>query len=107
MKLSPTKTFTRNIPVLAQIAAALRPLLKNTLKNKPIDWKPEHKTSFENIKRLVSEITQNKPFDQHLETRIKTDASTSGLGASLEQYSPEGWVAIAYASRFLNSLEEK
>ena len=34
-------------------------------------------------------------------------ASTSGLGASLEQNSPEGWVAVVYASRFLNSLEEK
>ena len=46
-------------------------------------------------------------MDQHLETRIVTDASTSGLGASLEQYSPEGWLAIAYASRFIKSLEEK
>ena len=98
--------LTRYIPNLAQTAAALRPLLKNTLKNKPINWKPEHNTSFENIKKLVSEITQNKHFDQRLETRIITDASTSGLGASLEQYLPEGWVAIAYASRFLNSLEE-
>ena len=35
------------------------------------------------------------------------DASTTGLGAALEQFSPEGWVAVAYASRFLNSLEEK
>ena len=33
--------------------------------------------------------------------------STTGLGAALEQFSPEGWVAVAYASRFLNSLEEK
>ena len=119
-KLSPPKTFeqlksfmgsihhlARFIPNLAQTAAALRPLLKNTLKIKPINWKPEHNISFENIKKLISEITQNKHFDQHPETRIVTDASTSGLGASLEQYSPEGWVAIAYASRILNPLEEK
>ena len=53
--------LTRYIPNLAQTAAALRPLLKNTLKNKPIDWEPDHKTSLE-IKRLVSEITQNKIF---------------------------------------------
>ena len=83
------------IPNLAQTAAALKPLLKNTLKNKPINWKPEHNTSFENIKRLVSEITKRKHFNQHLETRLVTDASTSGIGASLEEYSPEGWVAIA------------
>ena len=42
-----------------------------------------------------------------METRIACDASISGLGASLEQHSKEGWVAIPYASRFLNSLEEK
>ena len=99
--------LTRYIPNLAQTAVALRPLLKNTLKHKPINWKSEPNKLFENIKKLVSEITQNKYFDQHLETRIVTDASTSGLGASLEQYSPEGWVAITYASRFLNYLEEK
>ena len=75
-KLSPPKTFkqpktfmgsiyhlTRYIPNLAQAAAALRSLLKNTLKNKPLNWKLEHNTSFENIKRLVSEITQNKHFN--------------------------------------------
>ena len=62
---------------------------------------------FKNIIKLVYEITQNKHFDQHLDTRIVCDASATGLGAALEQHSPECWVAVAYASRFLNSLEEK
>ena len=119
-KLSPPKTFkqlkrfmgsihhlTRYIPKLAQTAAALRPLLRNTEKNRPLEWSTEHNTAFNNILKLVSEITQNKHFDQHLDTRIICDASTTGLGAALEQFSPEGWVAVAYASRFLNSLEEK
>ena len=35
------------------------------------------------------------------------DASTYRLGAALEQNTKKGWVAIAYASRFLSSLEEK
>ena len=56
---------------------------------------------------MVSEITQNKHFDQHLDTRIVCDASTTRLGAAIEQFSPEGWVAVAYASRFLKSLEGK
>ena len=56
----------------------------------------------------MAKITQKKNFDQRLETRIVCwDASNTGLGAALEQHSTEGWVAIAYASRFLNSLEEK
>ena len=61
-KLSPPKTFkqlsfmvyihhlTRYIPNLVQTAAALRPLLKKTLKNKPVNWKSEHNTSFGNNK---------------------------------------------------------
>ena len=56
---------------------------------------------------MVSEITQNKHFDQHLDTRIVCDASTTGLGAAFEEFLPEGWVAVAYASRFLNSVEKK
>ena len=35
------------------------------------------------------------------------DASNTGLGDALEQNSPEGWVVVAYATRFLNSLEGK
>ena len=54
----------------------------------------------------MTEITQNKHFDQNFKTPVVCDASTSGLGTALEQSTKEGWVAIAYASRFLNSLEE-
>ena len=86
------------IPKLAQTAAALRPLLKNTEKNKPRGWSPEHNTGFKIILKQVAKITQNKHFDQHLDTRIVCDASTTGLGASLEQNSPERWVPVAYVS---------
>ena len=119
-KLSAPKTFkqlksfmgsihhlTRYIPNLAQAATALRPLLKHTEKKKPLDWSTEHNTAFKIILKLVAEITQNKHFDQQLETRLVCDASNTGLGVALEQNSPEGWIAVAYASRFLNSLEEK
>ena len=119
-KLSRLKTFkqlksfmgsihylTKYIPNLAQTGAALRPLLKNTEKNRPINWLPEHNVAFKNIIQLIAKITQNKDFGQQLDTRIVCDASNIGLGATLEQHSAEGWVAIAYASRFLNSLEEK
>ena len=99
--------LTRCKPNLAQKAAALRPLLKNAEKNRPINWLPEHNSAFKNILQLVAKITQNKHFDQHLEIRIVCDASNTGLGDALDRHSTEGWVAIAYAARFLNSLEEK
>ena len=67
----------------------------------------ENESAFQRIKKLVTEITQNKHFDQNIDTLVVCDASTYELGAALEQNTEEGWVAIAYASRFLNSLEEK
>ena len=99
----------RYIPRLAQTAVALRSLLKNTEKNteknRKVKWSTEHNTAFKNLLKLVSEITQNKLFGQHLHTRIVCDASTTGLGAALGHFS-SGWVAVAYASRFLSSLDE-
>ena len=90
-KLSPPKTFkqlknfmgsihhlTRYIPKLAQKAADLRPLLKNTGKNKPLSWLSGHNIAFKDILKLVAEIKQNKHFDQHLDTRIVFDAYTTG-----------------------------
>ena len=42
-----------------------------------------------------------------METRIKYNASRAGLGAAFEQRSPTGWHTVAFASRFLNSNEER
>ena len=39
--------------------------------------------------------------------RIICDVSRSGLGAALEQLTVNGWKPISFASRFLNSNEER
>ena len=82
--------LTRYIPNLAHTAAALRSLLKTLKKIRPLNWLPEHNLAFKNILQLVAKITQNKHFDQYLDTRIVCDASKIGLGAALEQHSEEG-----------------
>ena len=56
---------------------------------------------------LVAKITQNYHYNPNLKTRLKCDASKSGLGACLEQETADGWVPIAFASRQLNSQEVK
>ena len=73
--------LTRYIPKIAQTAAALRPLLKNTEKNKPLNWSPEHSTASKKLLKLVAEITQNKHFDQHLDNSIVCDPTTTGTGS--------------------------
>ena len=40
-------------------------------------------------------------------SRLKTDASHCGLGATLEQWDGKNWLSIAFASRFLNNHEMK
>ena len=40
-------------------------------------------------------------------TRVKCDASHSGLGATLEQKTDDEWVPIAFASRYLNAQGKK
>ena len=47
-------------------------------------------------------------YNPSRETRVKCDASHSGLGATLEQWSEQKeWVPIAFASRYLNTQEKK
>ena len=59
------------------------------------------------IKEKIAETTENKHFNPDLETRIKCDASRIGLGCVLEQRTPNGWHTVAFASRYLNSVEDR
>ena len=92
------------IPHLAQLCLPLRPLLKKSAK---LDWTAEHTKHFNFIKEKIANSTENRHYNPKLEVRVKCDSSRSGLGAALEQNTPDGWKPIAFASRFLNSTEER
>ena len=92
------------IPNLSQLCPPFRPLLRKNIKSV---WNDEHETHFQSIKNKFANATENTHYNPHLETRIKCDASRAGLGAALEQCSPTGWHTVAFASRFLNSNEER
>ena len=89
---------------LSQLCFPLRPLLK---KNKEFIWTDEHEKQFKLIKEKIAETTENKHLNPDLETRIKCDASRKGLSCALEQRTPNGWHTVAFASRFLNSVEDR
>ena len=91
------------IPYLSQLCYPLRPLLK---KKSKFLWTDEHEKHFL-IKEQIAETTENKHFNPELETRIKCDASRKGLGCALEQRTSNGWHTVAFASRFLNSVEDR
>ena len=92
------------IPNLAQISHPLRPLLRKSSK---FIWTTEHENCFQEIKTRIANATANSHYNPQLETRVKCDASRSGLGAALEQLTVDGRKPIAFASRFLNSCEER
>ena len=97
------------IPHLAELSEPLRPLLKNenvTASNK-LKWEEKQTKTFENIKTQIAKIVENKHFDVDKETRVKCDASKLGLGATLEQKTDNIWHTIAFASRFLNTVEQR
>ena len=97
------------IPNLAEISEPLRPLLKkqNVLASNKIKWEDKHRKTFENIKSQIAKTDENKHFDVDKETRVKCDASKLGLGATLEQRTENIWHTIAFASLFLNTVEQK
>ena len=90
------------IPNFAQISHPLRPLLKKSSK---FLWTAEHENCFTEIKNRIANETADSHYNPQLETRVKCDASRSGLGAALEQLTVDGWKPNAFASRFLNSCE--
>ena len=87
--------LSKFIPKAANLTDKLRPLLreeneKKKLKNikipvKKFEWGPEHTEVFEEIKQAVANVAKLNYFDPSRDTRVKCDASHSGLGASLEQ----------------------
>ena len=96
----------------------LRPLLKEKNEKKKLkdiklpvkkfEWGEKHSLIFEKIKTAVANIAQINYYDPQKETRVKCDASHSGLGATLEQSTKgEDWIPIAFASRYLNVQEKK
>ena len=96
------------IPNLASLLNPIRPLLKkeNIINNK-IQWSDKHTDALNSTKNQITKITEQKYFDKEKPNRVKCDASHKGLGATLEQWDPDGWFPIAYASRFLNPAEQK
>ena len=74
--------YMKFVPNLSFLSSPLRPLL---LKKSVYQWYDEHTKAFEEIKQQIVNITENNHFDIKRMSRLKTDASHSGLGATLEQ----------------------
>ncbi len=88
---------------LSEKTAPLRKLLENDT-----EWsfdKPQQH-AFNTLKDLVTKTPVLKYFNPKLPTRTSSDASKSGLGATLEQCHDGSWHPVAYASRSLTPAEQ-
>ena len=96
------------IPNLAEHITPLRNLLKKDVVFKL--QKPQL-DAIENLKTIVTSAPYLKIFDSKLTTRLKTDASSVGLGDFLEQnygtVTNEKWHPIGYTSRALRDYEKR
>ena len=76
-----------------------------------LNYKKPKFDAIENLKTLVTSASCLKIFDSNLPTRLKTDASSLGLGAFLEQnygtVTNEKWHPIGYSSRALRDYEKR
>ena len=90
------------IPNLATITAPLRELLLKdicfVMKNPQID-------AFEKLKEICSSEAVLKFYNPNLQLRVRTDASSEGLGAIQQKHNDE-WHPVAFASHSLNPTEK-
>ena len=90
---------------ISKHASPLRDLLK---KNVKFQWLPEHESSFQNLKKILSSVPVLKYFDPKKETILQTDASkNNGLGFALLQKHDNNWSIIQCGSRFLTDTESR
>ena len=90
------------VPDLSDITAPLRELLE-----KDAQWcfEAAHENAIERLKSIITSEPVLKYFDPQLPTKVSTDASKSGLGATLEQKHGDKWCPVAFSSRALTQAE--
>ena len=91
------------VPNLSDITAPLRELLE-----KDCRWYFDkvHENAFNKLKSIITSDAVLKYYGPKLETKISTDASKSGLGASLQQKHGDNWHIVAFASRAMTQAEQ-
>ena len=92
--------LSKFLPKLSDIC---EPLRKLTLKDSEFCWLDNHDNALDEIKRLVTAKPVLKYYDPKLQLVLQSDASETGLGATIMQENQP----IAYASRALTDTETR
>jgi len=101
--------YRRFIPETAKDQAALNGALKGpkTKGKTPIQWTAEMDTAFEKSKEGLARATLLAHPDPAAKLAVTTDASSTAIGAVIQQHTKEGWQPLAFLSKKLNNAQTK
>jgi len=104
-----TINFYRLIPGTAECQAKLNDALKgpHSKGKKPIEWTQEMDQAFERCKESLSRATLLSHPDPTAELVVTTDASSTAIGAVIQQRMKEGWQPLAFLSKKLSNIQVK
>jgi cleavage and polyadenylation specificity factor subunit 1 len=101
--------YQRFLPHAEAIQAPLHDILSGPRVKglHPITWTPELRTAFNNCKKSLSCATLLEHPDSTALLALVTDASTSAMGAVLQQRVQNSWQPLASFSRKLSPAKQK
>ncbi len=93
---------------MSNLSTKLAPLYQLLKKKANWQWGPTEMKTFEEVKKMLSEVPVLEHYDPEKPLTLATDASPYGVGAVLSHVMPDGSEKpIAYASRSLNEVEKR
>jgi hypothetical protein len=99
--------YHRFIPGASVVMQPLYSAMKGRSSGSSPRWTPAASTAFEDSKtRLANAAMLSHPI-KNVPLALCTDASDSGVGASLEQWTGREWQPLAFFSRHLNPAQSK
>ena len=97
--------YHRFLPGLAPILAPLHAQASG--KGQSIEWSAECQASFDEVKEILARsVLLHHPLPD-APTSLTVDASSTAVGAQLEQRQGQSWVPLAFFSRKLSDAEKK
>ena len=90
-----------------ELAAALEPLRALLSSKNDFLWTADHDKAFQESRETLSKAMTLVYFDLNKETRLRTDASKTGVGFVLQQKHGDVWRTVQAGSRFLSPAESR
>lgn len=106
--LGMTNYYHRCLPHAAAFQAPLHEMLKGLLKKVTLLWTTEADQAFEHCKASLTDVARTAFLRPDAPLALKTDASSTAIGASLEQQETDGsWRPLGFFSHKLTDMQRR